>query len=154
MVQCDLLLSAWDRRDSGTANYLHMSRVRCALRLHRRVGDYEEPIEALSLFFRYGENSGDSIHAQPHFDTSGPDARSFLRRDACPCFLAARFGCLRKRFHRSTGNPSRVANTYSPATALVTGNAAVTVVPFPSDSISSVPPSSRTRSLIPLTPTP
>jgi hypothetical protein len=28
-----------------------------------------EPIEALSLLFRYGENSGDSIHAQPHFGT-------------------------------------------------------------------------------------
>jgi len=29
-----------------------------------------EPIRALSLLFRYGENSGDSMHAQPHFCTS------------------------------------------------------------------------------------
>jgi histidine ammonia-lyase len=28
-----------------------------------------------------------------------------------PIVLAAGFRCLRKRFHRSTGNPSRVANT-------------------------------------------
>ncbi len=29
-----------------------------------------EPIGALSLFFRYGENSGDSMHAEPHLCTS------------------------------------------------------------------------------------
>ena len=29
-----------------------------------------EPIGALSLLFRYGENSGDSTHAEPHFRTS------------------------------------------------------------------------------------
>jgi len=28
-----------------------------------------EPTGALSLFFRYGENSGDSKHAEPHFGT-------------------------------------------------------------------------------------
>ncbi len=33
---------------------------------------YQEgkPIGTLSLLFRYGENSGDSTHAQPHFYTS------------------------------------------------------------------------------------
>jgi glyoxylase-like metal-dependent hydrolase (beta-lactamase superfamily II) len=30
-----------------------------------------EPIGAVSLLFRYGENSGDSTHAEPHFRTSG-----------------------------------------------------------------------------------
>jgi len=32
--------------------------------------DRWEPIGALSLFFRYGENSGDSTHAEPHARTS------------------------------------------------------------------------------------
>src|ERR1700686_4376907 len=32
--------------------------------------DRREPIGAVSLLFRYGENSGDSTHAEPHFRTS------------------------------------------------------------------------------------
>jgi hypothetical protein len=34
------------------------------------LGDRREPIGAVSLLFRYGENSGDSTHARPHFYTS------------------------------------------------------------------------------------
>jgi len=29
-----------------------------------------EPVGALSLLFRYGENSGDSMHVEAHFRTS------------------------------------------------------------------------------------